>query len=74
LAAAEKVPGIIDVLYIGPDDDQAAIEFMRRLARLGWEDTDGKPSLLRVIHERLCRVAIAMEAEIRKQYGMPARD
>jgi len=39
--------------------------------RLGWEDADGKPSLLRVIHERLVCAANAMEAEIRQRYGMP---
>ncbi len=28
-------------------------------------------SPLRAIHERLCRAAQAMEAEIRRRYGMP---
>ena len=27
--------GVIDVLYVGPDGDKAAIDFMRRLARTG---------------------------------------
>lgn len=35
LAAAEKLSGRIDVLYCGPDDDAKAIDFMRRLARVG---------------------------------------
>ncbi|MEW5425090.1 hypothetical protein [Amorphus sp. 3PC139-8] len=35
LAEAERLPGIIDVLYIGPDSDRAAMDFMRQLARTG---------------------------------------
>ena len=35
LAAAERLGGVIDVIYCGPDSDQTAIDFMRRLARLG---------------------------------------
>jgi hypothetical protein len=35
LAAAEKLPGVIDVLYCGPDSDTEAIAFMHRLARMG---------------------------------------
>lgn len=35
LAAAEQVSGQIDVLYIGPDSASGAIEFMRRLVRVG---------------------------------------
>jgi len=35
LAAAKKLSGVINTLYIGSDDNQAAISFMRRLARLG---------------------------------------
>jgi hypothetical protein len=35
LAAAERLTGIIDVLYVGPDGDRAAMDFMRRLARAG---------------------------------------
>lgn len=35
LAAAETMTGVIDVLYIGPDGDKAAMDFMRRLARVG---------------------------------------
>lgn len=33
--AAEALPGVIDVLYVGPEDDARAIRFMRRLARAG---------------------------------------
>ena len=35
LAQAERLSGRIDTLYVGPDSDRAAIDFMRRLARVG---------------------------------------
>jgi len=35
LDAAERLAGVIDVLYVGPDDDARAIQFMHRLARAG---------------------------------------
>lgn len=35
LAAAKKLTGIINTLYIGKDSDVAAIDFMGRLSRLG---------------------------------------
>jgi hypothetical protein len=35
LAQAEQLSGRIDTLYIGPDGDRAAMDFMRRLARVG---------------------------------------
>jgi Mg-chelatase subunit ChlD len=35
IAAADALPGIIDVLYIGPENDSQAIAFMNRLARAG---------------------------------------
>jgi hypothetical protein len=35
LAAADRLTGLIDVLYVGADGDAAAIAFMRRLARTG---------------------------------------
>lgn len=35
LAEAERVTGRIDVLYVGPDGDRAAMDFLRRLARAG---------------------------------------
>ena len=54
-------PGVLDLMEL----THHAAE------RLGWEDPDGKPSLLRVIHEQLCAAANAMEAEIRRRYGMP---
>lgn len=35
IAAAEKLTGTIDVIYCGPDGDTKAIDFMRRLAKVG---------------------------------------
>jgi hypothetical protein len=35
LAAADRLCGIIDVIYCGPDGDLTAIAFLRRLARSG---------------------------------------
>jgi hypothetical protein len=35
LEAAEALPGRIDVIYCGPDDDAQAIAFMHKLARVG---------------------------------------
>lgn len=35
LEAAERLTGAIDVIYCGPDDDRQAVDFMRRLARVG---------------------------------------
>lgn len=35
LAAAETLPGVIDVIYCGSESNREAMEFMRRLARLG---------------------------------------
>lgn len=35
LAAATQLSGVIDVIYVGPDDDSDAIAFMHRLARAG---------------------------------------
>lgn len=35
LRAAEALPGVIHTLYVGPDSDRAAMDFMARLARLG---------------------------------------
>ncbi|USR37574.1 VWA domain-containing protein [Ectopseudomonas hydrolytica] len=60
LAAARRLPGRIDVLYIGPDVEQSAIQFMRRLAQLGcgnYAANDvakaGQPALLQSIRQLL---------------------
>lgn len=50
LKATEKLTGIIDVVYCGPDSDKAAIAFMQRLARSAggrvvrtdWNRTNGR--------------------------------
>lgn len=38
IAAAKKFRGVIDVLYIGPENDKAAIAFMKRLANAAGGD------------------------------------
>jgi hypothetical protein len=58
LAAAGGLPGIIDVIYCGPDDDAAAIDFMRRLARLGC----GRVVVRDVVRDRTARLAPAARA------------
>jgi hypothetical protein len=35
LDAAGRVPGLIDVIYCGPDSDAQALDFLRRLMRIG---------------------------------------
>lgn len=35
LEMADRIQGVIDVLYVGPEDDTRAIQFMNRLARAG---------------------------------------
>ena len=35
LKAAELIPGTISVLFVGSDDDQRGLEFLRRLAAVG---------------------------------------
>ena len=53
LDVAKRVPGIINVLYCGPDNDADALAFMRQLARTGlgqchmhrWSASAGQPSL-----------------------------
>ena len=56
LAMAEHLPGTIDVIYCGDESNRSAVDFMRRLARLGcgryaahsWAAPQaGQPSLVR---------------------------
>jgi Mg-chelatase subunit ChlD len=35
LAEAENIPGMIEVLFVGDDNDRPGIDFMHRLARIG---------------------------------------
>jgi hypothetical protein len=59
LAAADRLNKRIDVLYIGPETDTAAIAFMNRLARKGGRVTlrdivrDVRPSLVAPVREIL---------------------
>jgi hypothetical protein len=56
LAAAALLTGTIDVLYVGPDSDAAAIAFMARLARSG-SGTMHKHDLMRSGSAALASVA-----------------
>jgi hypothetical protein len=60
LAAAAKFPGVIDVLYIGPDANTAAMRFLRALAKTGhgqYHGSDiaraGQPALAHTMHQLL---------------------
>lgn len=56
LDVAARLPGRIDVLYVGPDGDRAAMEFLQRLARVGcggFQSADlsrAQPALAHTIH------------------------
>lgn len=70
LAAAERLPGVIDVIFCGRDSDAAALDFMRRLARLGGGQ---------VVTCDLVRLGAtggngraALESGVRKLAGLPA--
>jgi len=39
LDAASRVPGVIDVVYCGPESDRRAVAFMRRLGSIGGGQT-----------------------------------
>ena len=60
LAVATRFPGVIDVLYIGPDSNAAAMRFLRTLAMAGhgrYHGSDiarvGQPSLTNTIQHLL---------------------
>jgi hypothetical protein len=63
LAAADRLCGVIDVIYCGPDVDQVAIDFLRRLARLG----AGRA----VIRDVVKVYWPALSADIRTVLGLP---
>jgi Mg-chelatase subunit ChlD len=63
LAAAERVPGRIDVVYCGPDSDIVAIDFMRRLARVGGGQ---------VVIRDLARGHALLAGDVRAMLGLPA--
>jgi len=55
LAEAQAFPGVIDVLYIGPDGNRQAIDFLRRLAKGAcgtYQTCDvGRPGAPKLTHE-----------------------
>jgi hypothetical protein len=53
-----------------------ALELFHKIVlRLGEYEDDGKtPTVAQVAHDRLCGIANAMEAEIRRRYGMPPNE
>ena len=60
LAAATQFGGVVDVLYIGPDANAAAMAFLRRLARAGhgqYQGSDiaraGQPALSQTMQQML---------------------
>ncbi|OBY87037.1 vWA domain-containing protein [Delftia sp. JD2] len=64
LAAAKAFPGVIDVLYIGPDSNAAAMRFLRSLAQAGhgrYEGSDiaraGQPALAHTVQRLIGRSA-----------------
>jgi hypothetical protein len=63
LAAADRLRGIIDVIYCGPDSDVQAIEFMYRLARTGGG---------RVVVRDISRNHSLLAPAIRVTLGLPA--
>lgn len=59
LEAARLLPGIIDVLYIGPETNRAAMDFMQRLAKAGCGRFDAR-DLRRTGPEQLTAAARLM--------------
>lgn len=66
LDAADRLTGQIDVIYVGPDSDAAAIAFMRRLARVG----GGRV----VVHDirRQPSAQAALTGTVRQMLALPA--
>jgi hypothetical protein len=64
LDAAAGLPGLIDVIYCGPDSDATALDFMRRLARTG----GGRVVIRDVV--RMARPALG--PAVREMLGLPA--
>lgn len=65
LAAADRCPGRIDVIYVGPDCDEVAIAFMRRLARTGGG--------IMVVHDLRRRHQLALASTVRTVLALPER-
>lgn len=66
LAAAERLSGIIDVIYCGRDSDARALDFMRRLARAGGGQVVTCDLVALVAPRR------SLESGVRKLVGLPA--
>jgi hypothetical protein len=64
MAAADRLPGVIDVIYCGPDSDADAIAFMYRLARIG----GGRVVVRDVAREARPR----LDGAVRAALGLPA--
>ncbi len=64
LASADRLAGVIDVIYCGPDSDAEAIAFMYRLARVGC----GRVVVRDVARESRPRLDTAVRAAL----GLPA--
>lgn len=60
LAAADLLPGRIDVVYVGPDDDLEAIAFMGQLARVG----TGRVVRCDLVRDRTARLAPALRSAL----------
>lgn len=63
LAAADRITGIIDVIYCGPDSDTDAIAFMYRLARAGCG---------RVVRADFAAGSLAIGREVRAVLALPS--
>ena len=68
LDAAHRLPGLIDVIYCGPDSDAQAIDFLRRLARLG----GGRVVVADVAREAARTGRPSLVAPVRQVLGLPA--
>jgi len=64
LAVADRLSGVIEVVYCGPDSDQQAIVFMYRLARAG----GGRVFIRDVVRDPSLRLGSAVRAMV----GLPA--
>ena len=63
LAAADRLAGVIDTIYCGPDTDRAAIDFLQQLARQGAG---------RFTRCDLVRESASLTLAVRSSLGLPA--
>lgn len=71
-SAREAINRAIRAELAGGNEVLDAIELFHKIvSRLGEFEADGKtPTVAQVAHDRLSSIAKAMEAEIRRRYGM----